>query len=336
MNKHDFFFELPEELIAQYPLAQRSDSRLLHFNRTTQALGHQHFKLLPELLQKGDLLVFNDTKVFPARFFGKKSSGGQVQFLIEKILTDNQFLAHIKASKAPKNNSFIFLQEPWQIEVLQKSDDLYHCQANGDLDRLLAEVGHIPLPLYINREDGQTDRDRYQTIYARHQGSVAAPTAGLHFDEPIFHALEEKGIEWDFLTLHVGAGTFRPVRTEKIEDHKMHKESYHLSAALCARIKETKDKGGRVIAVGTTSLRTLESAAQKDFAPGYGETDIFIYPGFEFKVCDGLITNFHLPESTLLMLVAAFIGYDQTIAMYQQAIANGYRFYSYGDACLLL
>ncbi|MCE3044309.1 tRNA preQ1(34) S-adenosylmethionine ribosyltransferase-isomerase QueA [Legionella sp. 16cNR16C] len=337
MKKQDFYFELPQELIAQYPLPNRSDSRLLYYNRKQAAYQHQQFKNLSELLEPDDLLVLNNTKVIPARFFGTKSTGGKVEFLIERRMADNQFLAHIKASKTPKNGSLIQLEKAWQVEVLDKLDDLYLCRSLGDLDCLLQEVGHIPLPLYITREDEQADEERYQTVYAKHEGSVAAPTAGLHFDEFVISQLQEKGIRLMDVTLHVGAGTFRPVRCDDIRDHKMHREQFEVSEAVCEAVSETRQRGGRVIAVGTTAMRTLESAARDGYLKACkGETDIFIYPGYQFKVCDGLITNFHLPESTLLMLVSAFLGREQTMALYEEAIARRYRFYSYGDATLLL
>ncbi|KTC99401.1 tRNA preQ1(34) S-adenosylmethionine ribosyltransferase-isomerase QueA [Legionella erythra] len=337
MYKHDFYFDLPEELIAQYPLPGRSDSRLLVYHRGDEQYHHQQFKQLPDFLNEGDLLVMNNSKVIPARFFGRKPSGGQVEFLIERLKPDNQFLAHIKASKTPKAEMIIDLANGWQVQILAKLDDLYHCQALGDLETMLADIGHIPLPPYIARHDEKADFERYQTVYALHKGSVAAPTAGLHFDEPLMATLQQKGVRIAYSTLHVGAGTFRPVRCDVIEDHKMHSEQLTISEELAAAVNSTRAAGKRVIAVGTTALRSLESAMVDGLLqPCVKETDIFIYPGYEFKVCDGLITNFHLPESTLLMLVSAFIGHGRAMDLYQEAIARRYRFFSYGDATLLL
>lgn len=337
MKKQDFYFNLPTALIAQYPLQNRSDSKLLTYHRDTKQLEHHQFSAITTLLNPGDLLVMNDSKVIPARLHGHKSSGGQVELLIERFMANNTFLAHIKASKAPKPGTLIVLERNWQIEVTGRQDDLFECQTNGDVHAMLDQIGHIPLPPYIQRADTPLDVNRYQTVYAKHDGSVAAPTAGLHFDEAILTALKAKGIRLGFVTLHVGAGTFRPVRTENIHDHKMHKEVFRIDETLCEAVRETHAANRRVIAVGTTALRSLESAVQQGkLMPCARETDIFIYPGYEFKLCDGLITNFHLPESTLLMLVSAFIGYHETMALYQTAIEHQYRFFSYGDACLLL
>lgn len=337
MKKSDFYFDLPEALIAQYPLPNRSDSRLLCYRRKDKSTQHQQFRDLSELLNPGDLLVMNNTKVIPARFYGKKESGGRVECLVERMVESHVFLAHIKASKAPKAGSLIILDKGFSIEIIEKQDDLYLCISLTPIEILLENLGHIPLPPYIHREDESMDSTRYQTVYAEHKGSVAAPTAGLHFDKPLLEQLRKKGVETDWLTLHVGSGTFRPLRCEAIVDHKMHAERFVLSEALCEKIKRTKANGHRVIAVGTTVLRSLESAFHNgELKAGARETDIFIYPGFDFKVCDGLVTNFHLPESTLLILVAAFIGYEAAMGLYQTAIREGYRFFSYGDASLLL
>lgn len=337
MYKQDFYFDLPEELIAQYPLPNRRDSRLLTYNRHQSGYGHQQFKDLPNLLNPGDLLVLNNSKVIPARFYGVKQSGGRVEFLVERLLDDQRFLAHIKASKAPKAGGIIHLAKQWQVEIIAKQDDLYLCQASGNLNQMLDEIGHIPLPPYISRTDEIADLERYQTVYARHKGSVAAPTAGLHFDELLLQQLQEKGINIAYTTLHVGAGTFQPVRCERILDHKMHSEQLIIDEALAEAVNNTRRLGQRIIAVGTTALRSLESVATKgEIKACCYDTDIFIYPGYRFKICDGLITNFHLPESTLLMLVSAFIGHRETMALYQEAIQQGYRFFSYGDASLLL
>jgi S-adenosylmethionine:tRNA ribosyltransferase-isomerase len=343
MKTNEFFFELPADLIAQYPLATRSASRLLVYNRSTGKYEHSFFNKLMDFLEPGDLLIMNDSKVIPARLYGQKSSGGKVELLVERILHDNQILAHIKASKAPKAGSLINILSHENsvstatIEILGKKNDLYHAVVNGDVEQMLHEHGHIPLPGYLGREDEDLDVTRYQTVYARNNGSVAAPTAGLHMDEDLLHNLAVKGIQLDYVTLHVGAGTFRPVRCENINDHVMHAESFRINENLCTKIAATKAAGKRVIAVGTTALRCLESAAiDGELKACSGETTIFITPGSKFNVCDGLITNFHLPESTLLMLVSAFIGHKTAMNLYQEAIAQRYRFYSYGDASLLL
>ncbi|ARG96990.1 tRNA preQ1(34) S-adenosylmethionine ribosyltransferase-isomerase QueA [Legionella micdadei] len=337
MNKQDFYFDLPEELIAQYPLPNRTDSRLLAFDRETGQCTHRQFKDIGEFLQPGDLLVMNNSKVIPARLYGHKASGGKVELLVERLLSEDAFLAHIKASKAPKAGTPIHLDNNWQLKVISKLDDLYHCKVLGNVEIMLEEIGHIPLPLYITRPDESADAERYQTVYARHKGSVAAPTAGLHFDAELIQSLSSRGVNIAYSTLHVGAGTFRPVRCDAIKDHKMHSEYFTVSEELCQTVNETRARGKRVIAVGTTSMRSLESAAENGILkPCSRDTDIFIYPGYQFQICDGLITNFHLPESTLLMLVAAFIGHAQTMMLYKEAIAQGYRFFSYGDASLLL
>ena len=337
MNKQEFYFDLPEELIAQYPLPNRSDSRLLLYNRKNREYGHYQFKEIADFLNPGDLLVMNDSKVIPARLYGHKMSGGKVELLVERITGEDTFLAHIKASKALRAGGVIQLEQGQRLEVLGRDDDLFLCKAPGDVLQLLNQVGHIPLPPYIVREDEAMDEDRYQTVYAKHEGSVAAPTAGLHFDEAVLQSLKSRGVNVAHVTLHVGAGTFRPVRCDNILDHKMHSEHFTISPELCAAVKATKAAGNRVIAIGTTALRTLESAAlQGDLEPCSKDTDIFIYPGYQFKICDGLMTNFHLPESTLLMLVAAFIGHQQAMDLYKEAINKGYRFFSYGDTSLLL
>ena len=337
MNKQDFYFDLPPELIAQYPLANRSDSRLLTYDRQIGECGHYQFREIADFLKPGDLLVMNDSKVIPARLYGHKASGGKVELLVERITGEFTFLAHIKASKALKAGGVIFLEPNGEIEVLDREDDLFVCKADRDVLELLNGVGHIPLPPYITRSDEILDQDRYQTIYAKYSGSVAAPTAGLHFDEAVLASLRSRGVSIAHVTLHVGAGTFRPVRCDNIKEHKMHREHFTISPELCAAVQQAKASGNRVIAVGTTALRSLESAAQDGtLVPCNRDTDIFIYPGYTFKVCDGLMTNFHLPESTLLMLVSAFIGHKQAMMLYQEAIDKGYRFFSYGDTSLLL
>lgn len=337
MKRQDFSFELPTELIAQYPLPERSASRLLVHQKGTGRYEHRLFTDLPSFLEPGDLLVMNDTRVIPARLYGYKASGGKVELLVERLLTSHTFLAHIKASQSPKADQWIHLDKGWKIEVLAKEDDLYHCRVDGLLDDLLEEIGHVPLPPYMTRPADEMDKIRYQTIYARHKGSVAAPTAGLHFDDPLMKTMAEKGVQVGYVTLHVGAGTFRPVRVDNIIDHKMHPEQLTITEALCEQVHHTRAMSKRVIAVGTTALRCLESAVSEGcLQPGTRDTDIFIRPGYSFQLCDGLITNFHLPESTLLMLVSAFIGHPEAMALYRAAVSECYRFFSYGDAMFLL
>ena len=337
MKKDDFNFELPPELIAQYPLPNRSDSRLLTYRRDTERCEHHAFWDLADFFEAGDLLVMNDSQVIPARLYGRKASGGQVELLVERVMENGEFLAHIKASKALRSGGLIHLDNDWRIKVLGRKDDLFHCHVDGSVDTMLHDIGHVPLPPYITRTDESIDLNRYQTVYARHKGSVAAPTAGLHFDEAVLENLRAKGVLIAYTTLHVGAGTFRPVRCDEIKDHKMHYERFTVTDALCDAVHATHAAGKRVIAVGTTAMRSLESAAiDGELKACSRDTDIFISPGYQFKVCDGLITNFHLPESTLLMLVSAFIGHAQAMALYREAIENRYRFFSYGDASLLL
>lgn len=336
MNTQDFYFDLPAELIAQYPLAERTGSRLLTYNRQTAEYGHHQFSDIVDYLQPGDLLVMNDSKVIPARLYGHKASGGKVELLVERITDELTFLSHIKASKALKAGGIIHLERGHTLEILGRDDDLFICKAERPVLELLDDLGHIPLPPYITRTDEAMDVNRYQTVYAKWAGSVAAPTAGLHFDDAILARIKDKGVNTAHVTLHVGAGTFRPVRSESIKEHKMHSERFTVSSELCEAVRATKAAGNRVIAVGTTALRSLESAAlDGELKPCSRDTDIFIYPGYQFKVCDGLMTNFHLPESTLLMLVSAFIGHSQAMALYEEAINNNYRFFSYGDTSLL-
>lgn len=338
MKKHDFYFELPPELIAQYPLENRSDSRLLFYNRSKKnEYRHHQFSSIAEFLNPGDLLVMNNTKVIPARLYGHKRSGGKVELLIERITGVKTFLAHIKASKALKPGGIIVLENDFELTVLERLDDLFLCQSSIEVLDLTAQLGHMPLPPYIHRDDEGMDKERYQTVYAENHGSVAAPTAGLHFDNKVLEQIKAKGVQIGYVTLHVGAGTFRPVRCEEIQDHKMHSEHFTVTEDLCAAALAAKAAGNRVIAVGTTTLRSLESAAQGGTLKACSqETDIFIYPGYQFKVCDGLMTNFHLPESTLLMLVSAFIGHQEAMALYEEAIDKKYRFFSYGDTSLLV
>jgi S-adenosylmethionine:tRNA ribosyltransferase-isomerase len=330
----DFDFDLPPHLIAQAPLARRSASRLLALDGSS--LADRMFVALPDLLTAGDLLVMNDTRVLHARLFGCKDSGGQVEVLVERPLGDDEVLAQVRASKPPKPGSQIRLEEAFDATVIGREGEFYRLRFPGDALALLEAHGRLPLPPYIERSAGSDDESRYQTVFARETGSVAAPTAGLHFDEELLTRLKAKGVGTAHVTLHVGAGTFQPVRVQNIAEHRMHCERYHLPQATVDAIAATKAAGGRVIAVGTTSLRTLESAARiGPLSAGSGETDIFITPGFDFQVADLLITNFHLPKSTLLMLVSAFAGMEAIRAAYRHAIAHQYRFFSYGDAMLI-
>ncbi|WP_163835125.1 tRNA preQ1(34) S-adenosylmethionine ribosyltransferase-isomerase QueA [Spartinivicinus ruber] len=338
MQVKDFSFELPEELIAQYPLESRSGSRLLCLNGKTGEIAHQQFCQLVDMLQPGDLLVFNDTRVIPARIFGQKETGGKLEILVERIESDSQVLAHIKASKPPKPGSRIKLANDVWVTMLERVDSLFRLQFPGTQTVLdvLDVIGHMPLPPYMKRDDELADRERYQTVYNSKPGAVAAPTAGLHFDQAIISQLEKKGINKAFVTLHVGAGTFQPVRVDNVLDHKMHAELIEVTPEVCQLVKQTQAAGKRVIAVGTTSVRCLETASMTgEIAPYQGETDIFIYPGYQFKAVDALVTNFHLPESTLLMLVSAFAGAETIKKAYQEAVEQRYRFFSYGDAMFI-
>ena len=331
----DFYYELPKELIARYPLEKRSGSRLLSLNGKTGAISHQQFSALVSLLSPNDLLICNNTRVIAARLRGKKESGGQIEVLVERILDDHRVLAHVRASKTPKPGSLLLFAEAVQFEVIQRHQDLFElkCLAPQPIFEVIDAIGEIPLPPYFHRPPEESDKERYQTIYAEYKGSVAAPTAGLHFDAELFNQLKNKGIEIAYLTLHVGAGTFSPVRVDNIREHRMHPEYIDVSAVLCEKIRKTKARGGRIVAVGTTTARSLETAARcGEIQPYSGDTDIFIYPGFEFQCVDALITNFHLPSSTLLMLVSAFGGHQQVMKAYQNAVAACYRFFSYGDA----
>jgi len=336
MHVADFHFDLPESLIARHPLAERRGSRLLVLDGPTGELNHRHFGDLLGYLQPGDLMVFNDTRVIPARLFGQKASGGKLEILVERVLDEERVLAHVRSSKSPKPGGRILIDGGAEAEMVARHEALFELKFAEPVLPLLERVGHMPLPPYIDRPDEAEDRERYQTVYARNAGAVAAPTAGLHFDEPLLEAIRAKGVATAFVTLHVGAGTFQPVRVERIEDHHMHREWLQVDQAVVDAVAACRARGGRVIAVGTTSVRSLESAARdgelKAFA---GETDIFLYPGRPFHVVDALVTNFHLPESTLLMLVSAFAGYRETMAAYATAVAEGYRFFSYGDAMFI-
>ncbi len=339
MKRSEFYFDLPQELIAQHPLERREDSRLLYISRKSNELKDSQFRQLADLLEPGDLLVFNDSKVIPARLYGHKDSGGKVEILIERILDNKSVLAQVRASKSPGKGTSIYLDNKNNFVVTGRSGEFFQLQVEegSDIISLLEKFGHIPLPPYIKREDASEDKDRYQTIYASNPGAVAAPTAGLHFSREIFQQLKKNNINTGYITLHVGAGTFQPVRCDDIKDHKMHREWFSVSDELVQLVEDTRQQGGRVIAVGTTVVRTLESAARDGkLIPGTGDTDIFIYPGYSFQLIDGLVTNFHLPESTLLMLISAFAGKNMIMKAYEHAIFEKYRFFSYGDAMLIL
>jgi len=337
MRRSDFSYDLPDELIAQHPTGERGDSRMLCLDGDTGLLVDRNFSDLPSLLHPGDLLVFNNTQVMHARMYGHKVTGGKVEVLLERILEPRRAMVHIRASKSPKPGSEIVVGGH-KIQVIGRADALFELVSPEiDFIDLMQQEGHMPLPPYINREDETFDQERYQTIYADKLGAVAAPTAGLHFDESMLETLKNLGIESAWVTLHVGAGTFQPVRADRLEDHVMHSEYVEVGEEVCAKVSATKERGGRVVAVGTTSVRSLESAAAVTgkLKPFQGDTCLFITPGYSFRCVDALVTNFHLSESTLLMLVSAFAGYEEVKAAYQHAITQRYRFFSYGDAMFL-
>ena len=342
MRTHDFDFHLPDSLIAQFPSTNRSDSRMLCMNGKTGSLQDYMFKNLPDFLQTGDLLVLNDTRVIKARLFGRKLTGGAVEVMIERVIDDHHALAQIRASRSPKAGSRLFLADAFEVEVLDREGDLFRLRFLPDASQsatvlqLLERYGALPLPPYIEHTANSQDDERYQTVFSKNLGAVAAPTAGLHFDANMLDLLKQAGVNIAYLTLHVGAGTFQPVKVDEIAQHKMHSELYSIPAETIALIAATKQAGGKVTAIGTTALRALESAAQfSELTAGSNETNIFITPGYQFKVVDRLFTNFHLPKSTLLMLVSAFAGFNHTMYAYQHAIENKYRFFSYGDAMLI-
>ncbi|EPY1011521.1 tRNA preQ1(34) S-adenosylmethionine ribosyltransferase-isomerase QueA [Vibrio vulnificus] len=345
MQVSDFYFDLPDELIARYPQSERTASRLLQLNGNTGAVKDGSFKDVLELVQAGDLVVFNNTRVIPARMFGRKESGGKLEVLVERMLDEKRFLAHVRSSKSPKPGTLVFLgeEDQYSAEMVARQDALFelHLKADQTILEVLEEIGHMPLPPYIDRPDEDADKERYQTVYNQKPGAVAAPTAGLHFDNQLLEQIKAKGAEFAYVTLHVGAGTFQPVKVDNILEHHMHSEYAEVSQEVVDAIKTTKARGGRVIAVGTTSVRSLESAAQEslkngtELMPFFGDTEIFIFPGYQYQLVDCLITNFHLPESTLIMLVSAFAGYDHTMNAYQHAVTNQYRFFSYGDAMFI-
>ncbi|HGJ5875999.1 MAG TPA: tRNA preQ1(34) S-adenosylmethionine ribosyltransferase-isomerase QueA [Arsenophonus sp.] len=343
MRVSDFAFKLPDELIAHYPLAKRSQCRLLFLEGATGKLAHGIFTEIVDKLEPGDLLVFNNTQVIPARLYGCKMSGGKIEILVERILDPHRVLAHVRASKALKLGTELLLGDDESVKaiMLARHDTLFEIvfQDKRDVLYILNAIGHMPLPPYIARPDEEMDRMLYQTVYSQRPGAIAAPTAGLHFDESLLVALRQKGVAMAFVTLHVGAGTFQPVRVENVAEHRMHAEYVEVSQQVVDAVLVCKARGKRVIAVGTTSIRALESAAdvckEDIITPFFDDTRIFIYPGFHFQIVDALITNFHLPESTLIMLVSAFAGYQNTMNAYQEAIAEKYRFFSYGDAMFI-
>ncbi|SIS63145.1 S-adenosylmethionine:tRNA ribosyltransferase-isomerase [Thalassolituus maritimus] len=337
MKTSDFSFELPDHLIARHPAAERSASRLLVFDPQQQQIDDRIFRDIESLIEPGDLLVFNNTRVIPARLFGEKASGGKLEALIERVVSEHDVLAHLRSSRSPKPGQSISLGGE-NAEVVGREGALFHLRFTSErpvLD-ILEDVGHMPLPPYMEREDAEEDRERYQTVYAEKPGAVAAPTAGLHFDDGLLERLTAKGVNFAFVTLHVGAGTFQPVKVDNIHEHHMHSEYIEVPENVVEAVKATRAAGKRVIAVGTTSVRSLESASRSGAIETFqGDSDIFIYPGYEFRSVDAMITNFHLPESTLIMLVSAFAGREGTLAAYDHAVANEYRFYSYGDAMFM-
>jgi S-adenosylmethionine:tRNA ribosyltransferase-isomerase len=338
MKLTEFQFDLPNELIAQFPSPERSSSRLLALEGSSGELEDLNFPDLLSLLNPDDLLVFNNTKVIPARLLGQKDSGGKVEVLVERVLDEHRVLAHVRSSKSPGVGRHLKLENAVDVEVIARHDALFELHFNMDMPvtEVLQTYGRLPLPPYIEREVDKQDHERYQTVYAEHIGAVAAPTAGLHFDAAMLEHLAIKGVEIAHITLHVGAGTFQPVRVDDIKTHQMHSERIDVSEKVCEQVKATRERGGRVIAVGTTSVRALESASRTGEITEYkGETDIFIYPGYRFNSVDAMITNFHLSESTLLMLVSAFAGRDNVMNAYQHAINQKYRFFSYGDAMFI-
>ena len=337
MKLSDFDYDLPECLIAQEALVDRAASRLLVLQDDSECRDQQ-FRDLLALIHPEDLLVFNNTKVLPARLFGQKSTGGQIEVLVERLLDDRRLLAHIRASKSPKAGARLTLEGAFEAEVLGRQGTLFELVFDDEKTaiQLLEAHGHMPLPPYIERADTSDDHSRYQTVFAQRPGAVAAPTAGLHFDDELLAALRAKGVATAEVTLHVGAGTFQPVRTEVLSEHIMHSEWLEVSESVCKAVEDCRERGGNVVAVGTTTVRSLESAAQDGtLKPFQGDTDIFITPGYEFQVIDRLITNFHLPKSTLLMLISAFSGYDVIKKAYRHAVEHEYRFFSYGDAMYL-
>ena len=344
MRRQDFYYDLPEELIAQEPLPHRAGSRLLVLNGDNGDLQHSQFNHLADWLKPNDLLIFNNTRVIPARLYGVKQTGGRVEILIERFLEGGSALAHVRASKSSKPGTAILITPDetsdateFSVRVEGRQNALFELAVDsGSWPEILKTYGHIPLPPYIERSDNAKDRERYQTVFAQRDGAVAAPTAGLHFDAHLLEDIRSRGVKTAEVTLHVGSGTFQPVRAEKITDHHMHSEWLEVTEDVVAAVKHCRERKGRVVAVGTTSVRSLETAARGGTLKSFsGDSDIFLYPGQPFNVVDAMVTNFHLPESTLIMLVAAFAGYENTMAAYQQAVDQRYRFFSYGDAMLV-
>ena len=330
----DFDYKLPQALIAQYPLAKRRDSRLLVVG---DALADRQFADLPSLLHAGDLLVFNDTRVIRARLKGRKQTGGKVEVFAERVLSDKEMLAQVRASKTPRPGTVLELAGDCEATVIGRERDMFRLALSKPVSDLLEQHGDVPLPPYLNRDSEAADSERYQTVYAREPGAVAAPTAGLHFDERMLEETTQSGVNHAYVTLHVGAGTFQPLREEQVNANRLHAERVRVSEAACKAVLETRASGGRVIAVGTTAVRALETAAASgDLQPYDGETDLFVVPGYEFRFVDALLTNFHLPRSSLMMLVAAFTGRERILDAYRHAVENRYRFFSYGDAMLIL
>lgn len=337
MLTSEFDYHLPAELIAQAPLKKRTSSRLLCMDKQTGMLAHRHFLEIKQLLRSGDLLVFNNTRVIRARIFAHKSTGGKIEILVERILTPTKVLAHVRSNKAIKIPTQIILPNGVHADITKRCESLFEITfstSSTTVSELLHEVGELPLPKYIRRIASVEEQERYQTVYGVREGAVAAPTAGLHFDQELLADMESSGIKSAFLTLHVGAGTFKPVNSEYITEHKMHSEYIEVSSTVCQQIRTTRESGGRVIAIGTTTVRALESACTEtgEIYPYQGDTNIFIYPGYKFRCIDAMITNFHLPKSTLLMLVCAFGGYEPVFKAYAEAVKHQYRFYSWGDA----
>jgi len=340
LKRQDFAYQLPDELIASQPLENRTDSRLMVIDPGQPIVHHQVLDL-PSMIRTGDVVVANNTRVFPARLFGAKPSGGRIEVMIERLLSEHSVRAFVKASKAPKEGAVLQMDGGFELTITGRDGDLFLLESAPSVRILeMAEAyGHIPLPPYIKRDNTASDRERYQTVFAKDPGAVAAPTAGLHIDESMIQAIKEQGATWCEVTLHVGAGTFNPVRVDDLNKHQMHGECYNIAPAVCETIREAKVAGQRIIAIGTTTMRCLEGSAAANggqIKAGSDETSIFITPGYQFNVIDVLFTNFHLPESTLLMLVSAFGGYERMMAAYHVAVREGYRFFSYGDACLII
>lgn len=338
MRLSDFTYDLPDELIAQHPPKKRGDSRLMFLNGAAGRVDHLHFSQLIDLINPDDLLIFNDTRVIPARLHGQKATGGKIEVMLERVLNETTVLAKVRSSKSPKTGARLILEGVIEAEVLGREGEFFVLEfAVESVLEALQQYGHMPLPPYIQREDAEDDETRYQTVFAKNQGAVAAPTAGLHFTDEFFEQLKAKGVAHDFVTLHVGSGTFQPVRCESLDEHIMHAEYLEVSTSVVERIRSTKEQGGRIIAVGTTVVRSLETAVVDGELQTYsGESRLFLKPGSRFHVVDAMLTNFHLPQSTLLMLVSAFAGYGITIKSYEEAVEHAYRFFSYGDAMFVL